>query len=93
MKNVLITSIKEAIFSSKEYDNLLTKIAKDIVSDSKESNSEETIATRIESGISEALHWHQVDFKPIREENVKKNTISSNKSGRIDSRFQNIIFA
>ena len=91
MKNILINSVKEAIFSSKEYDNLLKKIAKDIVIDSHKANSEETIATRIESGIVEALHWHQVDFKPIREENVKKNTISSNKSGRIDSRFQNII--
>lgn len=91
MEQRLETQIKQAILNSKEYNALLDKLAKKTNKECEQANSEETVAVRIEFNLKEALMWHNFDFSPIREQNVKEKVRDKTVSKRIDSRFRNVI--
>ncbi|MDR1026765.1 MAG: SAM-dependent methyltransferase, partial [Lactobacillus sp.] len=93
MPNTIDTKIKKALVESKDYLDLLAIYAKNIKTESKKANSEETIATIVEYYLGEALKWYGVRYNPIREQTIKgKNYLGKITNKRIDSRYNNIIF-
>ncbi len=82
---------KEKILSSSDFISFTKKKVKQLISNSKKANSEDTIATEFEFILRDCLKKFDIEYLPIKQQSVKNVVIGRVKSKRLDSRFQNII--
>ncbi|MGW7862784.1 Eco57I restriction-modification methylase domain-containing protein [Staphylococcus xylosus] len=99
MENLSLNKqIHEALIETDVINKEIKKYAEKIVLDCSKANSEASIAQRFEESLRDLLKLFNFDYKPIKEETIQivdsnssRRIINYQKSGRIDSRFNNII--
>lgn len=98
--NVFNEKVKQALISSTMFEEELEKRVKKLRDACDKSNSEATIASKFEKALGDTLAFFNINYTPIREEktilvqNIElegKFISRTNKQGRIDSRYFDII--
>ncbi len=91
MKNEFKYKKKEKILNSSNFISFTKKKVTQLIINSKKANSEDTIATEFEFILRDCLKQFDIEYSPIKQQQVKNSIIGRVKSKRLDSRFQNII--